>query len=297
MSKYGTLNYKLEELQKKLDEAKATANLFTEERGEICQIPKPFNFGGWSIPKEFQFGNRLENFYDSGTYNKFDCFNENHVKSCLEKAQNRAPQILKLAESRHQENLPAIESNKKTRENVLKFMESYGFSKTKWADSGSGRNKRRIEVQCEWVNEIKSQAEIDDGYKIFVDHINENLKKVQEEAKKYFTEIAKIKQEEERKIRESKELVESITYLKEQNISVDGLTPDGILDLAENHRREKWIAENYPDGSNMTHKCCDYCSDWTVGERRCSCGNRRMNLVVEKGRYGETGYYAYAEAY
>ena len=298
MSKHGTLSYQLQELQKKLDETKAAANLLTEDRGQILEIPKSFNFSWPSLrPDEFKFGNRLANFHNGGVYNQFDLNNENHVKNCLEKAENLAPKILEAAKLRHEENIPAIESNKKTRENVLKFMESYGFSKTKWVDSGSGKNKRRIEVQCEWVNEIQSQAKIDDGYDAFVRQINESLKQVQEEAKKAFIEISKRKQEEERKIRESKELVESITYLREQNISVDGLTPERIIDLAEDSRRQKWIAENYPDGTEMTHKCCDYCSDWTVGEHRCSCGNRRMNLVVEKARYGENEYYAYAEAY
>lgn len=294
MSKYGTLSYKLEELQKKLDETKVAANLLTEDRGQILEIPKPFDFSSWTCPKEFEFGSHLSSFHNGGTYNQFDSKNENHVKNCLQKAETLAPNILKSAELRHQENILAIESNKKTRENVLKFMESYGFSKTKWADSGSGRNKRRIEIQCEWVNEIQSQAKIDDRYNTFVSAISQNLKQIQEEARKYLVEIAKTKQEEERKIQESKELVEAITYLKEQNVSVDGFTPEHIINIAEENRREKWVAENCPDGIEMTHKCCDSCSDWIVGEHRCSCGSRRMNLVVD-GKY--PGYYAYAEAY
>lgn len=27
--------------------------------------------------------------------------------------------------------------------------------------------------------------------------------------------------------------------------------------------------------------CCDYCTDYTVGDRRCSCGNRRVCIEIE----------------
>lgn len=294
MSRYGTLPYKLEELQKKLDETKAAANLLTEERGQILEIPESFNFGDWLCPDEFKFGYCLESFYKGGIYNKFDSKNKKHVTTCLEQAEKRAPQVLASAELRHKENMVAIESNQKARENIFKFLSSYGIRTEKYKDVGSGSNKKNVKVTCDWVGEINSQIPISDGYDSFVSQVNTRLTKVKDEAKKYLLEITKTEQEQERKIQESKDLVEAITYLKEQEVSVDGLTPNQIINVAEENRREKYIAENYPDGTTMDHSCCDNCSDWEIGERRCVCGNRRMNLVVE-GKY--PNYYAYAEAY
>jgi len=46
----------------------------------------------------------------------------------------------------------------------------------------------------------------------------------------------------------------------------------------KNEKMETYIAENYPDGDIVTIDCCDDCNEWTVGQHRCSCGNRRMYL-------------------
>lgn len=293
MSRYGTLSYKLEELQKKLNETKDAANLLNEERGEIMEIPNSFDFG-WLCPDDFKFGNRLNDFHGGGIYNIFDPKNKNHINSSLEKAEKLAPQVLEKAKARHEENMVAIETNKKARENIFKFLASYGVRTEKYKDIGTGRNKKSVKVTRDWVGEINNQIPIEDGYNTFVSNVNDKLKQLKEEAKKYLLEISKVEQEKERKIQESKGLVESISYLNEKNIPIDGFTPEQIINLAEENRREKYIADNYPNGTIMDHSYCDNCSDWTIGERRCSCGNRRMNLVVE-GKYPD--YYAYAEAY
>ena len=67
-----------------------------------------------------------------------------------------------------------------------------------------------------------------------------------------------------------------------------------IVENAEDDRREKWIDKNFPDGTTIDHACCSDCSTWVVGKPRCSCGNRRMSLTVEKGVDGK--YFAYGEA-
>jgi hypothetical protein len=66
----------------------------------------------------------------------------------------------------------------------------------------------------------------------------------------------------------------------------------------DEYLRDKFVKENYPDGYHFDEfdgMNCENCSGWTVGEHRCDCGNRRVDLVVE-GNY-VTGYYALAEAY
>lgn len=50
------------------------------------------------------------------------------------------------------------------------------------------------------------------------------------------------------------------------------------------------------DGEEISISCCSECSSWTVGERRCSCGNRRVSLSVEWLASIKEWYY-YAEAY
>jgi hypothetical protein len=52
--------------------------------------------------------------------------------------------------------------------------------------------------------------------------------------------------------------------------------------------------EMMKDDEVLYHDCCDYCSEWTLGERRCSCGNRRMSLNWA-GTFEEYSYYV--EAY
>lgn len=60
--------------------------------------------------------------------------------------------------------------------------------------------------------------------------------------------------------------------------------------------KDKWFTENAPtDGDTFTINCCSDCDTWIYGERRCSCGNRRISLTVE-GDY-ENGFYFYPEAY
>lgn len=54
-----------------------------------------------------------------------------------------------------------------------------------------------------------------------------------------------------------------------------------------------WAAKHYPEGTEMDMDQCD-CGSWTVGDGRCSCGNRRMYLEI--GGNVLTGFYAYARA-
>jgi hypothetical protein len=80
-------------------------------------------------------------------------------------------------------------------------------------------------------------------------------------------------------------------------ISMDDFTvTKDFISAVREASREKWIDENYPEGTEMDIKCCDECSTWTVGERRCECGNRRIDLTVEFIG-GSEKWFAYAEAY
>lgn len=55
-----------------------------------------------------------------------------------------------------------------------------------------------------------------------------------------------------------------------------------FLDAVAEAAKTAFILKEYPDGTEIdAGGQCDYCDSWTVGDRRCSCGNRRMYLEVE----------------
>lgn len=59
-------------------------------------------------------------------------------------------------------------------------------------------------------------------------------------------------------------------------------------------KQQTWIDTNYPKGEEIEidDNLCE-CALWTVGERRCSCGNRRIYL--ETDTCGED-FFAYPQA-
>lgn len=293
--KYGSLLYNIVEVEKNLAKVRSSAEKMNEERGKIMEIPNKVQQGEWFDKNEkLNFGSRLSNHFGSSAYRTFDSKNEKHIQEALKNAETRHPICLAEAERLHTLNIPVIENNQKCRKNITDFLESYGIRRTKYVSQTVRRQTKRVEVSCEWATEINSQIPIDDGYSSYVSEIKSSMEQIKKDAQTYLAEIAKIKAIEDKKLSESKELAEAILFYKEKNWSTENLSSQEILDYVENYRRDKWIKENYPDGTEMNHSCCDNCSSWTVGEHRCSCGNRRMSLIVEKSR---DGYYAYAEAY
>lgn len=92
-------------------------------------------------------------------------------------------------------------------------------------------------------------------------------------------------------------LVASIAYLSKHD-------PDGewkekgaeaIINRAWALASNAFVEEKYPDGTevDVDDNICE-CESWTVGERRCSCGNRRMYLEIEGDLLN--GFWAYPNA-
>lgn len=292
--KYGSLLYNIDELEKNLAKVRSSANQMHEERGKIVEIPHMIVGSDWlNTEKGLGFGGRLENHYPSSTYHRFDPKNEKHVETALLNAETLYPKVLARAEELHALNLPAIETNKKCRQNILDYLASYGIRRTKYIDKKNGRTTKSVEVACEWVHEIDKQTPINDNYESFVGQVKIKMEQIKTDAKNYRAEIKKIQDAENKKLAESKELAEALVLYKEQGWVTEGLSPQSILDYAEDFRRNKWTKENYPDGTPLEHSSCDFCSTWIVGEHRCECDNRRMSLCVKKNSNGE--YYAYPE--
>ena len=64
-----------------------------------------------------------------------------------------------------------------------------------------------------------------------------------------------------------------------------------IVRLAEEALRLQAMKSQYPDGDVMNIDCCGECSTWTLGERRCSCGNVRISLESSGSFLDGTGYF------
>lgn len=98
------------------------------------------------------------------------------------------------------------------------------------------------------------------------------------------------------KNKNNKLLIKSIEYATLHNIDVEDLTTDQIIYRVSDHAKQEYLEENLPDGTEVYLKHgCDECSTYIMGERRCSCGNRRISIVVE-GDIIE-GFYYYPEPY
>lgn len=99
-----------------------------------------------------------------------------------------------------------------------------------------------------------------------------------------------IKQETAQKHKETAIFAKAASLATGYGIALDD--PD-LLDKVRESDKEKWVTEHYPEGTVLDHSSCDNCSSWTVGEHRCSCGNRRMYLEID----GDIGsWYAYPTA-
>jgi hypothetical protein len=90
-------------------------------------------------------------------------------------------------------------------------------------------------------------------------------------------------------------LIKSIDICIKHDISVTELSVGNVIETARNIEVQKYIDKNYPNGIELEISCCSECSTWFVGDHRCSCGNRRMELIVEGDIIN--GFYAYPEAY
>ena len=58
-----------------------------------------------------------------------------------------------------------------------------------------------------------------------------------------------------------------------------------LVNVAETHWHDMLMKNYEKEGTSYYIKCCDYCSEWTYGDRRCSCGNRRMMLTSDSDDY------------
>lgn len=105
-----------------------------------------------------------------------------------------------------------------------------------------------------------------------------------------------IQYNDEQRIKNDQKIVKSVEFCKANNISTDNMTADHIYAVANEAAKDKWCDENLPpDGTGVDISCCSECSIWVSGQKRCSCGNRRVGWTVEGNIID--GFYSYPEAY
>ena len=70
-------------------------------------------------------------------------------------------------------------------------------------------------------------------------------------------------------------------FINDNRLPFDG-TPDQAIGLANREAGNKWLEENYPAGTviDIDDNYCE-CATYTMGDHRCSCGNRRIDVTVE----------------
>jgi len=108
--------------------------------------------------------------------------------------------------------------------------------------------------------------------------------------------LAYAKREQEREEKSNVLLVASIAYANNNEIDIEGMTSQKVIDIVDEHSKTKFIAEKYPNGTDVDvdDNICE-CELWIVGDRRCSCGNRRIYLEIDGNLLD--GYYAYPQPY
>lgn len=60
------------------------------------------------------------------------------------------------------------------------------------------------------------------------------------------------------------------------------MSSEQIIDKVNEYAKDKYLKENVPDGTEIYLKnICNECDTYIMDERRCSCGNRRIDIIVE----------------
>lgn len=102
------------------------------------------------------------------------------------------------------------------------------------------------------------------------------------------------KHKEQQELKENKIYLKAVNLATKYNIDPASYTDSNklIYDVTQK-AQEEWRVEHHPDGSEMSFDACE-CRRWSVGERRCDCGDRRVYLDIEGDLL--SGFFAYPQA-
>ncbi len=107
---------------------------------------------------------------------------------------------------------------------------------------------------------------------------------------------SQITQETERKTRRAKYFVHCISEAAANKIDIEGLVESEIIERVETVLKDRWSNENCIPGKTIEidDNYCE-CASYTIGDRRCECGNRRIEVSVDGDCMN--GYYISASPY
>lgn len=298
--KYGSPEYKLDEIKEKADEVHALLKQFRVENGQIIKFA-PISFGGaWLSPSRIEgkqnYGSSLDNFVKWGNYCSFDKTKKDHIERSFEEAMKWHNKAVEEVEKWHLENIPHIENNQKVKESVENFMRMVGIPFTyKEEDTKSrSRTKKYIDRAAGFISDLNRNCPTNDGYENAKRILADFVVRAEKWKKDHLDNIAKLEREKAASDKQIR-IVARAMELAKQHLITEYKTNDELIDLVTEIEKENWVKENYSDGMPVDHSSCDSCSTWYYGEHRCKCGNRRMNLVVEGNILD--GFSAYVEAY
>lgn len=88
---------------------------------------------------------------------------------------------------RHDENISAIENNKRTIDRIVEFMEAVGVSKESYRSVKSGRSTKSVKGLADWYLDICNKIKTNDGFKDAISRCDNDLKQLEEYHKAYLT--------------------------------------------------------------------------------------------------------------
>lgn len=102
--------------------------------------------------------------------------------------------------------------------------------------------------------------------------------------------------EKKKQDKNNKLLQESIKYALNRGIDIAEVDTVGIIEFVNDYATETYREDNLQEGTEIYLKNeCENCNTYVVGNRRCSCGNRRISMVVDGNLLD--GYSHYPEAF
>lgn len=90
--------------------------------------------------------------------------------------------------------------------------------------------------------------------------------------------------------------IECVKRAAQNKIDILNSTKEEIIDKVETFLKDEYMKSNYPEGKaiDIDDNYCE-CETFTIGDRRCSCGYRRISFFVEGNCLN--GYYLTVEPY
>ena len=73
-------------------------------------------------------------------------------------------------------------------------------------------------------------------------------------------------------------LIKSIAEAARLKVSIENLSQADIIGAVDEVAQQEFLEKNYPKGAgvDLDDNICE-CEFYNIGERRCSCGNRRIS--------------------